>query len=141
MPALRIVHDTSVLVSSLPFPSRSLSWLLLSWEDQTVTPLSSESTFTELDRDLRYPKLNLSGYRIVSLLDYYSIYCETIVVSEPPAVPLCRDPEDRKFLELALSAQADALVTGDNDLHSITDEFATPNITPGELRSWLRDGR
>ena len=137
MPGLRIVHDTSVLVSSLAFPSRSLSWLSGSWENRTVTPLSSEATFTELDRALRYPKLSLSGYRIVALLDYYSIYCETIAVSEPPAIPACRDPEDRKFLELALSAQADALVTGDDDLLAIADEFAIPIVTPRELRYWL----
>lgn len=140
MPGLRVVHDTSVLVSALAFPSRSLSWLPLTWENQTVTPLSSESTFAELDRALRYPKLNLSGYRIVTLLDYYSRYCETIAVSEAPAIPDCRDPKDRKFLELALIARADALVTGDGDLLTIADQFAVPIITPGDLRFWLQDG-
>ena len=140
MPGLRVVHDTSVLVSALAFPSRSLSWLPLTWENQTVTPLSSKSTFAELDRALRYPKLNLSGYRIVALLDYYSRFCETIAVSEAPAIPDCRDPEDHKFLELALIAQADALVTGDGDLLTIADQFAVPIITPGDLRFWLQDG-
>jgi len=141
MPVLRIVHDTSVLVSALAFPSRSLSWLPLAWENRTVIPLASEPTLAELDRTLRYPRLHLSGYRIVALLDYYSTYCQTTVISEPLAIPVCRDPQDSKFLELALSAQAEALVTGDADLLIIADEFAIPIITPGELRSWLQDGR
>ena len=139
MPGLRIVHDTSVLVSAPAFPARSLSWLPLAWENQTVTPLSSESTFAELDKTLRYQKLNLSGHRILSLLEYYSGFCETISVSEAPATPACRDPKDRKFLELALLAQADVLVTGDDDLLTIADEFAIPIITPGDLRFWLQD--
>ena len=141
MPGLRVVHDTSVLVSALAFPSRSLSWLPLSWENRTVTPLSSESTFAELDRALRYPRLNLSGYRIVALLNYYSRYCETIAVSEAPAIPDCRDPKDHKFLESALVARADALATGDGDPLTVADEFAVPIITPADLRSWLQDGR
>ena len=141
MPGLRIVHDTSVLVSALAFPSRSLSWLPLAWENRTVTPLASGSTLAELDRALRYPRLHLSGYRIVALLDYYLTFCQTMAVSQPPVIPACRDPEDSKFLELALSAQADALVTGDHDLLIIADEFAIPIITPGELRSWLQDGQ
>ncbi|WP_238361224.1 putative toxin-antitoxin system toxin component, PIN family [Iningainema tapete] len=28
----------------------------------------------------------------------------------------CRDPKDNKYLELALSGQAECIVTGDNDL-------------------------
>ncbi|MYC35246.1 MAG: putative toxin-antitoxin system toxin component, PIN family [Chloroflexi bacterium] len=104
-------------------------------------PLSSESTFAELDRALRYPRLNLSGYRIVALLNYYSRSCETIAVSEAPAIPDCRDPKGHKFLASALVARADALVTGDGDLLTVADEFAVPIITPAALRSWLQDGR
>jgi predicted nucleic acid-binding protein len=34
----------------------------------------------------------------------------------PPGLPLCRDPDDQKFLELAASAKADCLVTRDREL-------------------------
>jgi predicted nucleic acid-binding protein len=34
----------------------------------------------------------------------------------PASLPRCRDPHDQKFLELALAAQADALVTKDQAL-------------------------
>ncbi len=37
-------------------------------------------------------------------------------VDEGTFLPDCRDPFDRPFLELALVAKADALVTGDKDL-------------------------
>ncbi|HVT45962.1 MAG TPA: putative toxin-antitoxin system toxin component, PIN family [Thermoanaerobaculia bacterium] len=38
------------------------------------------------------------------------------------ATPDCRDPDDRKFLALAIAGAADALVTGDDDLLSVEVE-------------------
>ena len=58
--------------------------------------------------------------------------------SEPSAVPECRDPFDRPFLELALVGQADALVTGDGDLLAVAPLFSVPILTPDELRGRVR---
>ena len=61
-------------------------------------------------------------------------WCVRVVIPQPPPpVPECRDPDDRKFLELARFAQADALVTGDQDLLALAAEFPVPIITPAEL--------
>lgn len=57
-------------------------------------------------------------------------YCESVTVSTPPPVPDCRDPFDRPFLELARAGNADALVTGDKDLHSLARTFPIPILTP-----------
>ena len=57
-----------------------------------------------------------------------------VEVSEPPTVPDCCDPKDRPFLELALFAQADALVTGDADLLALTSLFSIPIITATALQ-------
>jgi hypothetical protein len=40
----------------------------------------------------------------------------TAPAAVPASLPRCRDPHDQKFLELALAAQADALVTKDQAL-------------------------
>ena len=56
-----------------------------------------------------------------------------------PAVPECRDPFDRPFLELALTARADALVTGDADLQAPADIFAVPILTPAGLKRQFHD--
>jgi predicted nucleic acid-binding protein len=37
-------------------------------------------------------------------------------------VEICRDPKDNKFLELALSAGAEMIITGDDDLR-VLDPF------------------
>ena len=73
-----------------------------------------------------------------SLLADYLPWCETVSVSAPPAVPECRDPFDRPFLELALVGQADALVTGDKDLLAPAPVFSVPILTPHELKERMR---
>ena len=41
-------------------------------------------------------------------------------------VPHCRDPNDQPFLELAVVASADAIVTGDADLLAMSSVFTIP---------------
>lgn len=57
----------------------------------------------------------------------------------PPAVPDCRDPADKPFLELARAWQADALVTGDADLLTLATVFPIPIIAPAALKQRLDD--
>ena len=130
----RLVLDTNVLVSALLFPTGTVSWLRDAWQAQAVVPLASRETTAELIRVLSYPKFQLADDEREDLLADYLPWCETHEVSSPPPpVPECRDPADRPFLELALDAQADALVTGDPDLHALRDRFAVPVLSPAEF--------
>lgn len=140
MPAWRVVLDTNVLVSALVFRSGSVSRLPTLWQSGALTLLASPHTMAELERVLRYPKFNLAPARIRLLLSDYRPWCEIITVpTPPPAVPVCRDPTDRPFLELARYAAADALVTGDADLHALAGVFAVPIITPDTLLARLEN--
>jgi len=67
------------------------------------------------------------------LADYLP-WCETVDVSELPDTPACRDPADRPFLELALAARADALITGDDDLLVLAPAFPVPILSPNAAR-------
>ncbi len=113
MSAPRIVIDTNVLLSSLLFHAGTLSWLRAAWQAGRMCPLASRETMNELIRVLHYPKFGLNHGEREDLLADYLPWCKTVTLSNPPGVPQCRDPLDRPFLELALAAQADALVTGD----------------------------
>ncbi len=130
----RVVIDTNVLLSALLFNSNTLLWLRQGWQTTNICPLSSHETARELIRVLSYPKFDLSDDEQEDLLADYLPWCETVVLSSPPDVPQCRDPFDRPFLELALSAQADALITGDNDLLSLAQVFPVPILTPRSFR-------
>ncbi len=122
--------DPNVLLSALLFSSGSLAWLRRAWQSETILPLVSQATALELIRVLSYPKFRLSDEEREDMLADYLPWCETVIVSDPPDVPPCRDPFDRPFLELALTGKADASVTGDEDLLALAQEFPVPILTP-----------
>jgi len=53
-------------------------------------------------------------------------------------LPLCRDPDDQKFLEAALAARAEFLVTKDRELLALGKKRARVPfliITPAQFRA------
>lgn len=140
MPPLRLVLDTNILVSALILGSRSFRWLYPAFRSRLIVPLFSDATVAELAVAVRHPKFGLSPAALTRVLVECLPWGEMAVVSDPPPLtPECRDPDDRPFLELALFAQADALVTGDRDLLSLAAVFPIPIIAPGELSIRLLD--
>lgn len=132
----RHVLDTNVLLSALLFRSASMSWPRTAWQSESILPLASRDTVSELLRVLAYPKFGLTAPDRDDLLADYLPWCETITIPvPPPAVPDCRDPFDQPFLLLALAGRADALVTGDRDLLELAAVFPIPILTPADMKS------
>ena len=134
----RVVFDTNVLLSALLFHAGSPRWLRHAWQSDVVRPLASRDTTAELIRVLHYPKFRLTRDQREDLLGDYLHWCETVRVTTPVVVPDYRDSFDRPFLELALVARADALLTGDKDLLVLTEVFQVPILTPAAFRIRLR---
>ena len=63
---------------------------------------------------------------------------ETVTVPNKIKLPDCRDPFDRPFLALALTAKADALITGGKDLLVLSHLFAVPILTPAVFRDRMQ---
>jgi len=91
-------------------------------------------------RALSYPKFRLAPGEQEDLLTEYFPWCKAVRVVEPPAVPDCRDPTDRPFLELAVVGRADALVSGDGDLPDLAAVFPIPILDAASLRARLLPG-
>lgn len=136
----RVVLDTNVVLSALLFPSGSVAWLRHAWQADVIRPLASRDTVAELIRVLSYPKFKLTGDEREDLLGDYLPWCETVPVPNAVEVPPCRDPFDRPFLALALTAKADALVTGDTDLLFMADTVSVPLLTPAALQECMTEG-
>ncbi len=136
----RLVLDTNVLISALLFRQGSLAWLRQAWQSAAIRPLASRDTVAELIRVLTYPKFKLTKGESEDLLGDYLPWCETVTWSRRVNVPAGRDPFDRPFLELALAAKADALVTGDKDLLALAKSFPVPILTPAALKKRLPMG-
>jgi putative PIN family toxin of toxin-antitoxin system len=134
----RIVLDTNVLLSALLFHAGTLSWLRLAWQSEAIHPLASHDTTTELIRVLSYPKFKLTSDEREDLLGDYLPWCETVTVPNKIKLADWRDPFDRPFLAIALTAKADALITGDKDLLALSRLCAVPILTPAAFRDRMQ---
>lgn len=126
----RIVLDTNVVLSALVFANGRVATLRHAWREGYCLPLVSQATTAELIRVLAYPKFKLNDEEQQELLADYLPWCETVRIPTPtPATPACRDPFDQAFLQLAVAGKADYLVSGDQDLLSLADQFSCPIVT------------
>ncbi|WP_283757111.1 putative toxin-antitoxin system toxin component, PIN family [Roseofilum casamattae] len=111
----RFVIDTNVVISALLFKS-SIPFQAIELAEKQGPILYSEVTLKELERVLDRPKFNKYvsvEERNVFLLKFLSS-CELVNITEE--IDVCRDEKDNKFLELAVSGNANILITGDADL-------------------------
>ena len=134
----RVVLDTYVAVSAPVFREGRLARLREAWAAGRVVPLVSAETLAELVRVLAYPKLKLSDEETKNVLAHYMEHAEAVrEAGASVRVPECRDADDRKFLQLAYAAKADALVTGDADLLTLAGRSRVSILTPAALKAEL----
>lgn len=131
--SLRVVFDSNVVLFALCFQAGDLAWLRGHWAGSQVRALASSETVAELIRVLAYPKFRLLPAEIQELLGDYLPYVEVIKASAATAAP-CRDPGDQKFVDLAVAAKADVLVTGDRDLLAMRGAVPFSVETPAQYR-------
>ncbi len=126
----RVVIDTNIVLSALVFSGGRIGTFRQRWQSNQFTPIVSKATITELIRVLAYPKFKLTPIEREDLLADYLPFCETVQTPiELPEIPVCRDPDDQPFLDLAMFGQADYLVTGDHDLLILAGSFKCPIVT------------
>jgi uncharacterized protein len=135
----RVVLDTNCLISALLFSAGRLAWLREAWQTRRFIPLVSRDTVNELIRVLAYPKFRLDAEEQESLLADFLPFAETVVIECPPeSLPEPSDPDDRMFLELAIVAEADVLVSGDAAILAMKNRLEQVSIlTAGEFAEWL----
>jgi putative PIN family toxin of toxin-antitoxin system len=107
---MRVVLDTNVLVSGLlsPFgqPARILDLILTG----DLIPVFDDRILAEYREVLARARFGFDPSDVADLLRYFEAEGEHIT-AHPIAVAL-PDPDDLLFLEVALTAQVDILVTG-----------------------------
>jgi putative PIN family toxin of toxin-antitoxin system len=133
----RWVFDTNVLVSRLLNPGGTAARAVDMGMDSGVV-LLSDATFSELAQVLMRPKFDpyLTRDERAAALDATAAVCRRVLISRP--LRACRDPQDDKFLDVAVHGSADALVTGDADLLALHPFHGVPILTPSHfLEEWL----
>ena len=131
-PLRRAVIDTNVVVSAFVFRAGTLAWLREAIVNGALVPLVSGETLAEMVRVLAYPRFGLTPADRESIIVHYMRHAEAIKQPRTRArLPRCRDPQDEMFIRLAYAAEADAIVTGDDDLLALALESRIPILSPG----------
>lgn len=135
---MRAAFDTNVVVSALVF-GRRLAWLRQAWAGGRVVPVVCHPTVDELLRVLAYPKFRLDAAERRLLLEDYLPHAEAVILPDPPPAPpaACRDRDDAVFLQLALAAGVEVLVSGDADLTTLRDAAPVRVLSVADLKATL----
>jgi putative PIN family toxin of toxin-antitoxin system len=112
---MRLVLDTQVWIDWLVFDDPATGPLRAAVAEQRAEIFINASCRAELQRVLGYPL----GKRVVDQAACLAA-CHALTTEIPTRkiaeLPLCRDPDDQMFLELAAAARADCLVSRDRAL-------------------------
>ena len=133
---MHVVLDTNVLVSGV-FWRGPASRILELWAKDKIEVVVSPEILTEYQRLLA----EMERDKLAGLADAWAVFiAQHATVIHPAGHPrLCRDPDDDKFLHCALSAGAQALVTGDKDLLSMGRVAEVELLSPAAfLRCYTR---
>ena len=131
---LRVIIDTSTLIGALLRPSSVPRQVLLLAVKHCDLYVSS-ATLDELNEVLQRPKFERytplqQRLEFFDLVSQQSQVWQVDLPSELAASNVCRDVKDAKFLALALSCQASALVSSDADLLVLNPWHGIPVLTP-----------
>jgi uncharacterized protein len=138
---MRAVIDTNVLLSGLLWRGPSYA-LLEQVRNGSVTFLSSPELLAELAEVLARPKFDAVVSRASASREQMLVQVRMLAeVMDPPplAQPVCRDPDDDAVLALARAAQADVIVSGDDDLLSLTSFDSIPILNPAQALARVGD--
>jgi uncharacterized protein len=130
----RFVLDNNILVSALLIKNSPPFQIIKKIEAQGLT-LYSEPTLLELNRVLSRKKFN----KYFTVEEKQEFILKLVEMSElieiKESITICRDSKDDKFLELAISGNADFIITGDQDLLVLNPFRNIEIITANEFLS------
>ncbi len=136
-----VVLDTNTVLDWLVFRDPEVGALAAALTAGTLRWLACPSMRRELERVLGYASLarwNPDRERVLASFDTYAD-----MVAEPPAPATwlrCTDPDDQVFIDLALSAQAQWLISHDRALLKLARRARTRGLRIVSPAQWGAPG-
>lgn len=130
---LKAAIDTSVLISGL-INSRSSRQVLIALENSRFTPVLSPAMLKELLDVLARAKFHQVILRETASSLVETLKAQALFVNPRIKIDaVVRDKNDNMFLEAAISAKADCVVSLDDDLLSLKNFRDIPVMRPQEF--------
>jgi putative PIN family toxin of toxin-antitoxin system len=134
---LRVVADANVLISAAlaRSPNAPSVVILEAALDGRLDLVTSPQLLGEITSVLKRPRLRKYLSTDEALRFVADLAAQTILLTDPPGPPaVCRDPNDDYLVALATARHADAIVSGDPDLHAVdTEQLDIEILTPRQL--------
>lgn len=130
---LRVVIDTSSLVSYLLTQGDLMRRVVARWRAGDFVLLSSPATRSELAAVIARPEIRrLSSAPLDKFMWGFERFTEN-VPETPNLSGACRDAKDEKFLACAIAGKAQYLVSSDRDLLDLHSYQDIPILNPGQF--------
>jgi putative PIN family toxin of toxin-antitoxin system len=139
---VKVVLDTNVVISRTFSPDGAPATIISRWLQGTFELLISMAILDEYRQALTYPRIQQRIRIGVEAVEQMLADFERVATSIEPgrlSVGVSFDPDDDKFLECALSGNADYLVTGDQHLLALGTFRGIPVVTPAAFLVMLDD--
>jgi len=131
---VRVVLDTNVLVSALHFGGRPRRLL-----DEVLRGVHQLVVGSAILGELEAVLIATCGWetaRATAVRSEVEAVAEVVTPTEVPHV--CRDPDDDQVLAIAVSGDADALVTGDADLLALKLYNGVPIVSVADFEAMVQ---
>jgi len=114
MGKIKVILDTNIFVSGFGWDGKPEAILAL-LKDGYLTNYITAEIFEELKRVISYPKLKFPESLQNKILEF--VFFHSIFVEPNESISAIKDdPDDNKFLECAVSANAEFIISGDPHL-------------------------
>jgi len=143
---LRLVLDTNIWLDVLVFRDPAIAPICEAHAARRAEILADAGGEAELIRALGYDfgrrSLDAAAQAArMAEFRHMSVHAKSKLAGGTATLPLCRDPDDQKFLETALAVHADILVTKDNALLDLARRVPFRILTPGAFAALEADAR
>jgi len=139
-----LVLDTNVVLDWVAFGDPRVQPIVDAIEGGLLRAATSGACLRELRRALGYAQVKLDAAAQALAFERYLAHATVFDIPEPagaPDLPLCEDPDDQKFLELAWHARASHLVTRDKALLKLARRVADSGrfavLAPDAFLRWI----
>lgn len=140
----RAVLDTNVVVSGVISDKGIPSQLLSAWRARERDLVISPGILHEVQQVLSVPKIartyGLTRQEIADIISLFRARA-TVVPGTLTIPPTARDADDDPILACAKEAQADYVVSGDDDLLSLERYEGIPIVSPAAFVAVLKGSR
>lgn len=131
---MRVLLDTNVLIAA--FATRGLCQDVMQVVRAEHALILGHTVRDEIEHNLE-KKLRMPASATAEVIAFLRGHAEVVRPAAPASVPK-RDQDDRWVVAAALDGKADVLVTGDDDLLSLTSKLPFAIVSPRGFWELLR---